>query len=208
MNLQLIINKKEENNINNIYELLKRDKDFKNKFDSKYINSLIYMKTKTKVLDNAYDYLHEFSSKTFSKLYFSLVSRKKENDIKNKSFENFEDLEAALEERKYSYTKEREIYFMAYFWRKLYPNNKLIVNNSEIIDEFDEQRKYGLNTLERLKVNGISYDKFMEMQEQIIDDYNNENNDYIEKNEKNNVKKKVKRIKKQDSSQFSFFDKE
>jgi len=201
---ELISFNKCDNKDTYIYELLVKDKRFKYNFDKKYINKLLNVTKNITLVDSARDYLYNMNQKTFSKLYYSLVSKKVEGNIKNKTYDNFEDLQNALEKRVYSYSKEREMYFDTYFWGKTLPINKIIVNNSEKIDEFDEQIKYGSNVCERLRVNGVLYNEYVEKNEQIID-VNTE--DYIENivtDNKKSVKKKVK--KRIDKNQLSFFE--
>lgn len=203
-----IVYKKELMNFRNcsnqadyIYKVLSKDTNFKEKFDTKYISELLNVNKKNSILTSASDYLHKFSYKTFSRLYNSLISRKKQTDLNNKVFETSEDLEYALNERKYSYTKQRNMYFDTYFWKQELPKTRLIVNNYEKEDEFDDQMKNDINFSEGLRVNGIPYQKFIEHQESIADT----SYEQMDEAEINNVKKHVKRKKIVDPNQIHFF---
>lgn len=177
-----------------IYELLYKDKNFKNKFDSKYINRILIIRNEASILTYTRDYIQNFNFDTFDRLYYSLISRKKDIDLSNKTFENSEELEYALNQRKYSYTTERDMYFDAYFWGKKLPVSKIIVNTFIKEDEFDEEMLYDQNPdtyrLYGKKIEDIESEEILE----------------IEKLKKNNVKKKEKKLIFENPKQLSFFD--
>ena len=172
-----------------IYDLLHKNKNFKNKFDSKYINRILIVKNESSILVSARDYLHNFSMDTFDRLYYSLISRKKEVDLSNQRFENSEELEYALNQRVFSYTMQRDMYFDVYFWNKQLPSVKIIVNNYKKEDEFDEEMLHDQNP-DKYIVNGRTIDDTEEF------DVHNYQNKYI-------VQKR-KRLKKENPNQLSF----
>lgn len=127
------------NELEYIYDLLSNDSEFKTQFDIKYVNQLVTIKRDTPISTIAHDYLHDFNHKTFSKLYNSLVSKRREDNRIVRVYNNNEELEMGERERIYSYTKQRDMYFDAYFWGKDLPSNKIMIKIDEYIDEFDDQ---------------------------------------------------------------------
>jgi len=122
-----------------IYNLIQKDDKFKNKFNEKYLNGILKIKEKNSILEYAKSYIKKSSYDNFKILYNALISRKKNNDLDGKSFENAEELEEALTEKVYSYSKRRKLFFDAYFFKKAIPNNKVVVNKYEYEDEFDNE---------------------------------------------------------------------
>lgn len=188
-----------------IYDLIEKDKYFKIKFDAKYINRLLRINKKTPITDIAREYISRLNRDTFGNIYNSLVSKRQESNTRGKYFENSEDFEDAQNQRKYSYSMQRDMYFDAYFYNKTIPTNKVIVKDNEKYDEFEELMLYGTNTFEGVKVDGIPYQEFVEIQDSNIDSYYDDKVT-IDKIKPIKKKSKVKVKKLENINQLSMFN--
>lgn len=183
-----------------IFQAIKRDKLFKDYFDKKYIDKFIPMEKKTPLYYSAKEYKYNFSFNAFNDLYHSLMYKKVKTNLVNKRYNNAEELDQAIHDKKYSYTTERDMYFTAYYFDKGFPERKITVSNIEKPYEFEEEIEYGTNATEGLRINGISYNKFIEHQNEIFNNYETSNNLQTQI-----VKHKEKTKKNELPNQISFF---
>ena len=174
--------RKDDSHIYLLHRLIQSDEKFKIEFYKRYFNSTLKADTTLPLLKHINKYIKKPSEETFKEFYIAYITKKKSTgQNKNSDYTNHEILEL-LSSPEYSYTRIRDFFSLV----EIYSNGKSITTTYiERENEFDE-----LQSRDQNPDTGLRYGS---------DEYEAENSD----------KKGVKRLRKDkkiNENQISFFD--